>query len=199
MKQTLVLSACLAGLLATSVQAQTTPPAAQTPAAPAAAGSIAPTPSPLGVSTAALSAWLTSQGATVAPEASDDGRRYLRVTTDGLPWLIFLQSCETDVCSDLQFSAALSDASITLDKVNVWNRDRRFVKAIYEPAETGGVASAVAQFDVLVGAGGPGQLTDHLAVWRALLADFVRTLMPRPAPAAAPTPAPTPAAPPAGN
>lgn len=191
MKQTLVLSACLAGLLATSVQAQTTPPAAQTPAAPAAAGSIAPTP--LGVSTAALTAWLTSQGATVAPEASDDGRRYLRVTTDGLPWLIFLQSCETDVCSDLQFSAALSDASITLDKVNGWNRDRRFVKAIYEPAEAGGVASAVAQFDVLVGAGGPGQLTDHLAVWRALLADFVRTLMPRPATA------PAPATPPAGS
>lgn len=191
MKQTLVLSACLAGLLATSVQAQTTSPAAQTPAAPAAAGSIAPTP--LGVSTAALTAWLTSQGATVAPEASDDGRRYLRVTTDGLPWLIFLQSCETDVCSDLQFSAALSDASITLDKVNGWNRDRRFVKAIYEPAQAGGVASAVSQFDVLVGAGGPGQLTDHLAVWRALLADFVRTLMPRPATA------PAPATPPAGS
>lgn len=178
-------------VLAASAQAQT--PTAPTPApAPpqtSAAGSLPAAPARIGVSIPALSAWLTAQGATVAPEASEEGRRYLRVTTNGLPWLLFLQSCEGDVCSDLQFSAAASDPSITLDKVNAWNRDRRFVKAIYETADATDPASAVAQFDVLVGAGGPEQLADHLAVWRALLVDFVRTLMPAPAVAPATPPA----------
>ena len=183
MKTKLSLSALTAALvLAGAAQAQTASPA---PAQPQAA----PAPARIGIPVPALSAWLTAQGATVAPEASEEGRRYLRVTTNGLPWLLFLQSCEGDVCSDLQFSAAASDPSITLDKVNAWNRDRRFVKAIYETADATDPASAVAQFDVLVGAGGPEQLADHHAVWRALLVDFVRTLMPAPAVAPATPPA----------
>jgi hypothetical protein len=184
MKHALSL-AIVATLLSTgAVQAQTTPAPTPAPAAPA--------DSTVGVSIPALSAWLTSTGATVEPVQSVEDRRFMKVTTNGLPWILFLQSCENDVCSDLQFSAAISDPSITGEKVNAWNRDRRFVKAIFEAADSTSPASAVAQFDILVGAGGPEQLVDHVAVWRALLVDFVRTLMPPPANTA-------PATPPAGN
>lgn len=184
MKHALPLALTAALLSAGAVQAQTTPAPTAAPAAPAS--------STVGVSIPALSAWLTSTGATVEPVQSVEDRRFMKVTTNGLPWVLFLQSCEGDVCSDLQFSAAISDPSITSDKVNAWNRDRRFVKAIYEAADGTSPASAVAQFDILVGAGGPEQLVDHVAVWRALLVDFVRSLMPLPAGAA-------PATPPTGN
>jgi len=153
-----------------AVQAQTAPATAPAPAA-------APQPRPVpGVSAAAMSAWLATQNATAEAVQMDGDRRYMRVTTDGLPWLLFLQSCDGDVCSDLQFSAGLAHAQVTADKVNAWNRDRRFVKAVYETPAAGAQPSAVAQFDVLVPSGGPEELTDQLAIWRSLLPEFVRLM-----------------------
>ena len=132
-------------------------------------------PAPIvGLSPAAIAAWLAAEGATGIELQTAGERRFLRVTTDGLPWLLFLQSCESDVCSDLQFSAGIGDALITPEKVNGWNRDRRFVKAIYEAGEAGQPASAIAQFDLLVSPGGTEQLADPLAIWRNLLPEFVR-------------------------
>jgi hypothetical protein len=187
MKHALLLTLAAAATLSAAPLAGAS---AQTATAPAAAPATAQPQ--VGISPADLSAWLTSRGATVEPVQTSGERRFMKVTTDGLPWVLFLQSCDATACSDFQFTAALSDPSITLDKVNGWNRDRRFVKAIYEAPDATSPASAVAQFDVLIGAGGPEQLVDHLAVWRALLVDFVRTLMPAP-------PAAAPATPPAGD
>lgn len=163
-------TAALLLLAAGSAQAQTAPPAAPAPAAAA-----QPTPVP-GVTATALGAWLATQNATAEAVQMDGDRRYMRVTTDGLSWILFLQSCDGDVCSDLQFSAGLTHAQITPDKVNGWNRDRRFVKAVYEAPEIGAQPSAVAQFDVLVPSGGPEELTDQLAIWRSLLPEFVRLM-----------------------
>lgn len=170
MKYIAALAALAVLAFAGSAQAQTPPPAAPAPAA-------APQPRPVpGVSAAAMSAWLATQNATAEAVQMDGDRRYMRVTTDGLPWILFLQSCDGDVCSDLQFSAGLAHAEVTADKVNAWNRDRRFVKAVYEAPAAGAQPSAVAQFDVLVPSGGPEELTDQLAIWRSLLPEFVRLM-----------------------
>ena len=150
----------VAPLTVSAAASAQTPPKASTPAA--------------GLTGAAISAWLTAQGADAGEVQIDGERRFIRVETDGLPWLLFLQSCENDLCSDLQFSAGVVDAQITLDKVNGWNRDRRFVKGIFEAGEAGQPASAIAQYDVLVTRGGPEQLADALAIWRGLLPEFVR-------------------------
>lgn len=156
-----------------SVLAQTAP--AAPPAAPAPAAAAQPRPVP-GLSAATLTAWLATQGATAEPVKQDGDRRYMRVTADGLPWILFMQSCDGDVCSDLQFTAGLANAQVTPEKINDWNRDRRFMKAVYEPAEPGGQPSALAQFDVLVPSGGVAELTDPLAIWRSLLPEFVRVM-----------------------
>ncbi len=187
-----VLAAALSALALTVASADATAAphgASQTaPARPAqAAAPAAPRPPVVGVSPAGIVAWLGTQGLTVGPLQQDQGRQYVRVDADGLAWLLFFQSCDNGLCSDVQFSTAVTNAAVTPDMVNGWNRDRRFLKAIYEAPEGTEPASAVVQYDVLLDNGGPEQLANHLIIWRNLLPQFARLTT---GAAAAPAPAP---------
>jgi|GEM_PF-882156 len=187
-----VLAAALSALALTTAAADATAAphgASQTPPArPApAAAPAAPRPPVVGISPAGIVAWLGTQGLSVGPLQQDQGRQYVRVDADGLAWLLFFQSCDNGLCSDVQFSTAVTNAVITPDMVNGWNRDRRFLKAIYEAPEGTDPASAVVQYDVLLDNGGPEQLNNHLIIWRNLLPQFARlTTGATAAPAAAP-------------
>ena len=160
---------------------QTPPPAPTTAPAQTSA---------LGLAPAAVSVWLTAQGLTPGPLEQDGANPYVRVTDGTLRWILFFQSCDAGLCSDLQFSTGFANAAITPQAINGWNRDRRFLKAFYEPAEGANPPSAVVQYDLFTVPGGPAQLTDHLAIWRGLLPDFARTITATTPAAAAPTPAP---------
>jgi hypothetical protein len=179
-----VLAAALSALALSVTPVGQTAPTPQAAPAPAAA----PRQQILGVSPAAVIAWINTQGATAGAIQEDQGRQYVRVDVDGLAWLLFFQSCENGLCSDVQFTTGVSNAAITPDLINGWNRDRRFLKAIYEAPEATGLPSAVVQYDVLLGSGGPEQLADHMAIWRSLLPQFAR--LTTGAAAAAPAPAP---------
>ena len=151
-----------------------TPVATQTaPSRPAPAAAPSPRPA-VGVSPAAVVAWLNTQGVTAGAIQEDQGRRFVRVDADGLAFLLYFQSCEGAVCSDAQFTTGVANAAITPDLINGWNRDRRFLKAIYEAPTATAPASAVIQYDVLLNSGGPEQLADPLAIWRSLLPEFAR-------------------------
>lgn len=101
--------------------------------------------------------------------------------------VVFFQSCENDLCSDLQFSLGFSNPAVTLEGVNRWNRARRFLNAFYALAATPeAVPAAAVQYDVfLTAVQGVEQLSDHLAVWRGLAAEFPSVVL---GPATAPTP-----------
>jgi len=175
---TLALAASLSLLaLATPdlALAQTAPQVSVPPASPVVA--VAPR-GVRGVSPAGVMAWLNTQGAMPGEIQQDQGRTFVRVSADGLAWLLFFQSCDASgMCSDLQFSTGAASPAITAEMVNGWNRDRRFLKAIYEAPAGTAPASAVIQYDVLLTADGPEQLTDHLAIWRGLLPEFARLTM----------------------
>ena len=158
-------------LSVTPALAQTAAPAAAAPAvAPA-----APRPGVLaGVSPAAVVAWLNTQGAVAGAVQEEQGRKFVRVDADGLAWRLYFPSCQGDRCSDVQFTTGVANAAITPDLINGWNRDRRFLKAIYEVPTGTAPASSVIQYDVLLNTGGPEQLADHLAIWRSLLPEFAR-------------------------
>lgn len=180
----------LALLAAVATLASGTPNLALSQAAQAAApATAAPARLVRGVSPADVSAWLVTQGATPGPVQEDQGRTFMRVTADGLTWLLFFQSCDNGLCSDLQFSTGAANAAITPAMINSWNHDRRFLKASYEAPEGANPASAVIQYDVLLTSDGPGQLVDHLAIWRNLLPEFARLTMGAAATAPAPAPA----------
>lgn len=117
----------------------------------------------------AVSDWLS--GRALTPELVTEGEEsYIRVQDEGLTWLLFFYGCEARGCDSLQFGAGFTNESITLDMVNAWNRDRRFLKAYFEAGEEG---SALVQYDMIPTEGAPmDHLSDHLDLWRGTLAAF---------------------------
>ncbi len=136
-----------------------------------------------GLSIAAVTGFLTARGLTVGAVEQDGERRFVSVTDGPVRWVLFFQSCEGDVCSDLQFSFGFSNPAVTLDGVNRWNRERRFLKAFFEPGATAGApAAAATQYDVLLnGIQGVEQLADPLAVWRGSILEFPSVVIGPPA------------------
>lgn len=150
----------LTALAAAVLLAGATPALAQTPA-----------PEP-GIAVADVRAWLTSKGG-VPGEVRREGDETFIVVRDGpMTWAVFFYGCRDDVCGDIQYSAVFSNPGITLDTVNAWNRDQRFLKAFYLPGGDGVDPSAAVQYDLLIQPGGVDQLNDPTAVWVGLLGQF---------------------------
>lgn len=117
----------------------------------------------------AISDWLSGQGMTPEMVTADDNP-FLRVQDDGVTWLLFFYGCDARTCDSLQFGAGFTNEAVSLDQVNAWNRDRRFLKAYFEPGEEG---SAIVQYDVIPTEGAPiSHLGEHLALWRDTLNEF---------------------------
>lgn len=140
--------------------------AAQTP--PAAA-------STNGVTVAETRTWLTGLGGTVGEPTVREGLTSLRVADQPLPWNLTFYACGAGLCDDVQFSAVFS-GPITVDQINAWNRDNRFLKAFFIPAPAGGEAGAVVQYDVVLTGAGPEQLREPTVVWLQLLRTFAQGL-----------------------
>ena len=113
-----------------------------------------------GVSVADTRAWLIGAGAQVAePVVDSDGTR-LDVTDGPLSWSLRFPGCQTAVCGDAQFAARFTAPGATLEAVNDWNADQRFLKAF---AADG---SATVQYDLVLNAGTPqDQLSAPALVW----------------------------------
>lgn len=162
------------------------PAAAQTPA-PAAA---APAPD-RGVTPVEVKDWLAGLGGNVADPAPVDGGFLLRVSDEPLPWSLNLFGCQTR-CDDVQYNAVFT-GPITEAQVATWNRENRYLKAVWlAPATTGGDATVLAQYDVLLLNDGAAQLQEPTYIWLQLLTRFAQSLF------ASINPTPAPAAPPAG-
>lgn len=140
-----------------------------------------------GLAVADVSQWIASKGGVVSEVQRENGQPFVTVQDGGLTWAVFFYGCTNDVCEDIQYSAAFANASVTLEAVNAWNTQQRFLKAFYAPGEAGQNATAAVQFDVLLQPGGVDQLTDPTAVWIGLLPEFavrVGGMTAAPAPAA---------------
>ena len=124
-----------------------------------------------GVSVAETQAWLTGLGGTVGAPRTVEGVTSLYVADQPLPWNLTFYACGTGLCDDIQYSAVFS-GPITVDQINAWNRDNRFLQAFFVPATAGGEAGAAAQFPAQpVGIDVTGQAGRHVVaadwpVWR---------------------------------
>jgi len=158
-----------------------------TAADPGAAPASAPAPAStqeasVGLTPAEVRAWLTEKGATVDEPQTIEGQTLLRVNDGSANWLIFFYGCDAaGRCQDIQFAANVVAGGLSLERINAWNREQRFVKA-YLQSNLDGTPSAVLQFDVLLQPGlGAEQMNDPTVVWLELLARFVEGLTTPPA------------------
>jgi hypothetical protein len=125
-----------------------------------------------GLAVTDVSQWIASKGGVVSAVQREGDQTFFTVQDGGLTWAVFFYGCTNDVCEDIQYSAAFANASVTLDAVNTWNTQQRFLKAFYTPAAGGQNATAAVQFDLLLQPGGVDQLTNPTAVWISLLPEF---------------------------
>lgn len=151
------LPAVLAALALPLALALAAPAAAQTP------------PAAIGLSPDAVAAWVRDKGGEVSETQRDGNETWLVVNDGQFTWLIFFYSCQGDVCADIQYAASFSTPTMTADLMNRWNRERRFLKAYFEPSDGG---SGVVQYDVLLHAGDAEQLAEPTIVWLNLLGEF---------------------------
>lgn len=161
----------LAGAVPGLAFAQTPPPAAA---------------STTGVSIAATQAWLTGLGGTVNEPTVVDGVTSLHVADQPLPWNLTFYACSAALCDDIQYSAVFT-GPITMDQINAWNRENRFLKAFFVPATGDGQAGAVVQYDVVLTGVGTDQLREPTVIWIQLLRAFAQGLAAE-APPAPPAP-----------
>ena len=136
-----------------------------------------------GVSVADAKAWLAGLGGNVREPVLRDGVTSLHIADEPLPWNLTFYACGPSLCDDIQYSAIFS-GPITPEQINAWNRDNRFLKAFFMPAEPGGMAGAVVQYDVLLTNTGTEQLREPTVIWLQMLRAFAHGL------AAAPVAAP---------
>ena len=133
-----------------------------------------------GVSVADAKAWLAGLGGNVREPVLRDGVTSLHIADEPLPWNLTFYACGPSLCDDIQYSAIFS-GPITPEQINAWNRDNRFLKAFFMPAEPGGVAGAVVQYDVLLTNTGTEQLREPTVIWLQMLRAFAQGLAAAPA------------------
>jgi hypothetical protein len=127
-----------------------------------------------GVAPAEARAWLIAHGGQVAEPFSEGGVARLQVA-DALPWTLAFYGCQA-TCAEAQFTSTFTGPAVTLDWVNAWNRDNRYLKAHFLPAAAGGEGSAVVSYDVVLAGGGADQLAQPTATWKQLQAGFAEAL-----------------------
>ena len=128
-----------------------------------------------GVSVADAKAWLAGLGGNVREPVLRDGVTSLHIADEPLPWNLTFYACGPSLCDDIQYSAIFS-GPITPDQINAWNRDNRFLKAFFMPAEPGSVAGAVVQYDVVLTNTGTEQLREPTVIWLQMLRAFAQGL-----------------------
>ena len=108
----------------------------------------------------------------VSVETASSGNPMISGKIDGVSYYLFFRNCSeahTD-CEDINFYAGFLDNKQSLDAINAWNRDNRYLKAFHTAAE---IPTATVQYDVVVLSGeGVAQLADPLTVWLQLLPKF---------------------------
>lgn len=162
----------LTALLAALALAAATPALAQT----------APTK---GVVVTDARTWLVGLGGTVEEPTAQSGAQVLTISDQPLPWTLTFYNCPgAGLCDDAQFSAVFS-GPITVEQINAWNRDNRYLKAFFVPGATAETAGAIAQYDVVLTSTGTDQLQEPVVIWLQMLRTFAQSL----AQAAGPAPA----------
>lgn len=169
-----VLLAVLALGAASPALAQTPVPAASAAATPAA---------PKGVAVAEARTWLIGLGGTVAEPTLNGTAQVLTIADEPLPWTLTFYNCPgAGLCDDIQYSAVFS-GPITLEQINAWNRENRYLKAFFVPGATPAEAGAVAQYDVVLTATGTQPLQEPTVIWLRMLRTFAQGLAQAAAPA----------------
>ena len=133
-------------------------------------------PATKGVVVADARTWLVGLGGTVGEPTAQSGTQVLTIEDQPLPWTLTFYNCPgAGLCDDAQFSAVFT-GPITVEQINAWNRDNRYLKAFFVPGATAEAAGAIAQYDVVLTSKGTDHLQEPVVIWLQMLRQFAQSL-----------------------
>lgn len=114
-----------------------------------------------GITRDEMAAYLVSKGYPATPAfESGNNHRILKTTIDGVNIDIYFLDCKTDDagrCASVQFAASWGVSSPDLDKVNAWNRQKRFMRAYLTESQK----TLWAEYDMFLAPNGSTELMDN--------------------------------------
>jgi Putative bacterial sensory transduction regulator len=126
---------------------------------------------PGGMTAQEVADWLRSQGypAVVKPDPTTPGDQIVSSSIDNINFDMYMYGCAQGRCDSLQYAAGWSPKpNITTDKINGWDRDKRYIRAYI--ADDGGIWG---EYDIDITPGGTYEaLTHSLERWRSQLNAF---------------------------
>lgn len=100
------------------------------------------------------------------------GDPQIETAASGVRWFVHFFGCEKGSnCSTVTFSSGWSDGSVKLDKINEWNRDKRFSRAYLDKE-----GDPILEFDVDLDKGGMSRalFIDNVEFFETSLGAFVQ-------------------------
>lgn len=113
---------------------------------------------------------MQSYGLIVEQDRDDYGDPRLTSRLEGTRFSVYFYDCEQGSCESIQFTAGFDlDTPMPLQRVNDWNRDKRFGK-VYLDDE----GDPYVEYDVNLDLDGVGarNFDDTLDIWRQVLTEF---------------------------
>lgn len=117
-----------------------------------------------------IASLMQSYGLVVEQDRDDYGDPRLSSRLEGTRFSVYFYDCEDGPCQSIQFTAGFDmDRPLPVQRVNDWNRDKRFGKAYLDDE-----GDPFVEYDVNVDFDGVGakNFDDTLDIWRQVLEEF---------------------------
>jgi hypothetical protein len=84
-----------------------------------------------GVTVEEFRQWLEQNGYKAQVEVEKDGSKHINSASDGLKFSIYFYDCKKDRCASIEYYLGFdkSENTPSLERINTWNREKRFLKA----------------------------------------------------------------------
>ena len=128
-----------------------------------------------GITQDELAAWMREHGAPITvnslpqPDPSILGT-YLSTSSNGLGYSVYLHDCKAGRCATLLIVGAAGPCTLTLDQINQWNSQRRWLRAFYKADEQ----LCVGGMDVIAEGASYDNLSVSFGTWEHILIDYIR-------------------------
>ncbi len=129
-----------------------------------------------GITQAELGIWLGEHGNPVSigslQQQPDPGmlNTYTATNAGGLNYVVFFHDCMKARCATLLISAAVIPCTLTLDQINQWNANRRWLKATYVADQK----ACTGEMDVVADGVSYEYLGAMFGTWEHILMEYVR-------------------------
>ena len=135
-----------------------------------AAVTMAALPAHAAITAAEVARAIEAKGHTATVGVDDDGDPKVTSNIDDVHLTVFFYGCDHGrSCQSITFQAAFHvDGGVPLEKINAWNRDKRFLKTWVDK-----VSDPFCEMDIDAEAGlTPLQLVNYVTLWESHLAEY---------------------------